>query len=236
MGAVYGLSDIAGYDAMTPRYLEQLVDTANSVGRGGAARLRFTDPLSSQITDLVNIKYVLQPPGAPSPGPTFQLVYDNYDGRIYRNGNVFPRAFLVYRARACLDDASALALIRSGKIDLRREVVVAGCPYVTSSGSLSGTLEVEHYGPQQITMRAYVRSPAYLVLTDTYDSEWRVWVDGREASLLRADYAFRAIVLGPGSHSVLFLYHPRTAILGLALSVLALFGTVALISFGRDFA
>jgi hypothetical protein len=229
VGAAYGLSDIVGYDAMTPRQLEQLVDATGSVGPLGSGLLQFTDVLSSQVTDLVNLKYVLLPPAAPSPGAKFQLVYDGPDGRIYQNSNVFPRAFLVPGARACLDDASALALVRSGQVDLRREVIIAGCPQVISGGSFSGTLHVEHYGPQRITVRAHVENPAFLVLTDTYDSEWRVWVDGREVPLLRADYAFRAVALSPGSHNVKLLYHPFSVILGLVLSIIALLGTSSLI-------
>lgn len=233
VGAVYSLSDIVGYDAMTPRQLEQLVG-AGSVGSMGVAALRFTHALSSQLTDLVNLKYVLQPPAAPSPAPKFQLIYDGPDGRIYQNRNVFPRAFLVSRARTCLDDTSALALIRSGKVDLRREVIIAGCPQVTAGDSVSGNLYVEHYGSQRITVHADVHSPGFLVLTDSYDRGWRVWVDGHQVPLLRADYAFRAVALDPGSHKVKFLYYPFTFIAGLALSVIALLGAVALITLGRN--
>src|SRR5690348_11327225 len=119
---------------MTSSKLEQLVDATGSVGALGNGPLRFADALTSQVTDLVNLKYVLLPPGVPSLGPKFQLVYDGPDGRIYQNRNVFARAFLVRKARVCLDDTSALALIRSGKIDLRREVIIAACPQAISGG------------------------------------------------------------------------------------------------------
>src|SRR5262249_24761533 len=66
VGAIYGLSDVIGYDGMTPRRVEQLVDITGSVARTGSAALRFTDSLTSQITDLVNLKYVLLPPAAPT--------------------------------------------------------------------------------------------------------------------------------------------------------------------------
>jgi hypothetical protein len=232
VGAVYGLSDIAGYDGMTPRVVEQLVGAGNSPGPAGTAAVQFTESLKSEITDLVNLKYVLLPPGAPSPGSKFKLVYDGTDGRIYQNNNVFPRAFLITNALSCLDDNSALALIRAGNIDLRREVIISGCRQVNSGGSSSGSLMIDEYGPQQITVRADVRSHAFLVLTDTYDSDWHVWVDGRQVPLLRADFAFRAVALVPGSHKVRFLYRPLTFILGLVLSTTALLGAVALIWFG----
>jgi hypothetical protein len=233
VGAVYGLSDITGYDGMTPRLLEQLVDVTGSVGPFGNGTLKFTQPLSSQITDLVNLKYILLPPAAPSPAPKFWLVYDGSDGRVYENSNVFPRAFLVSSALACLDDTSALALMRSGKVDLRRKVIIAGCPRLISGGALAGTLSLEHYGPQRITVHAEVQSPAFLVVTDSYDNGWHVWVDGHQAPILRADYAFRAVALGTGSHEVKFLYRPFTVVLGLAVSLVALLGTVVLIWWGR---
>jgi hypothetical protein len=230
---VFGLSDIDGYDGMTPRHLAQLVDAANSVGPLGNQTLRFTDDLNSPIADLVNLKYELLPPGTPNPAAKFRLVYDGSDGRIYRNTNVFPRAFLVPRARTCLNDATALALIREGKIDLEREVVIAGCHNMASGRSLDGIPQVQRYEPERVVVHADLQSPGFLVLTDTYDAGWRVWVDGREAPLLGADYAFRAVALRPGSHKVVFRYRPLMFRAGLVLSIIALLGTVALISVGR---
>ena len=47
LGVLYGISDIAGYDAVTPRHIEQLVDAADSVGLAGNGGLRFTADLNS---------------------------------------------------------------------------------------------------------------------------------------------------------------------------------------------
>jgi hypothetical protein len=232
IGAVYGLSDIVGYDAMVPRHLEQLVDPAQSVGPMASEWLKFTDDMNSQIFDLVNLKYILLPPGAPSPGPKFRLEYDGPDSRIYRNAKVFPRAFLVSRARTCLNDDAALALVRGGKIDLENEVVIGGCRQLMSADSPQVIPEVQRYEPERVVVHANVHNAAFLVLTDTYDPGWQVWVDGREADLLVADYAFRAVALGAGSHTVVFLYRPLMFHVGLLLSIVALFGTVALFLIG----
>jgi uncharacterized membrane protein YfhO len=78
-------------------------------------------------------------------------------------------------------------------------------------------------------VHADVQSAAFLVLTDSYDNGWRVWVDGHYAPLLRADYAFRAVALSPGSHNVKFLYHPLGVVVGLVLSIVALLAALALI-------
>lgn len=229
IGAVYGLSDIVGYDAMVPRRLEQLVDPAQSVGPMASEWLKFTDDLNSQIFDLVNLKYILLPPGAPSPGPKFRLEYDGPDGWIYRNTKVFPRAFLVSRARACPNAQAALSLVRGGKINLENEVVIEGHPQLMSTHSPHDIAEVQRYEPERVVVHANVLNTAFLVLTDTYDPGWQVWVDGREAELLAADYAFRAVSLGAGSHTVVFLYRPLVFRIGLLLSVVTLFGTMALV-------
>jgi hypothetical protein len=45
-----------------------------------------------------------------------------------------------------------------------------------------------------------------LVLSELWFPHWRLKVDGKEAPLLRTDFAFRGVALGPGSHEVSFTY------------------------------
>ncbi len=59
----------------------------------------------------------------------------------------------------------------------------------------------------------------YLVLLDSFDPHWRVTVDGRPATLLRADVLFRAVRLAPGPHEVRFAYRPVPLVAGLAVSL-----------------
>jgi uncharacterized membrane protein YfhO len=128
-----------------------------------------------------------------------------------------------------------LASIRAGRIDLKKEVLISGCTQDFVSGpSVNATPEVQSYEPERVVVHADIQSPAFLVLTDTYDAGWRVSVDGREAPLLRADYAFRAVALGPGSHRVEFLYQPLMVRVGLLLGLFALLGTAALVLFVND--
>lgn len=59
----------------------------------------------------------------------------------------------------------------------------------------------------------------YLVLLDSFDPHWRVTVDGRPATLLRANVLFRAVRLAPGPHEVRFAYRPVPLFAGLAVSL-----------------
>lgn len=217
---------------MAPLYLVQLLDGIQSLGGWGNLPVQYTTNLNSALTDLLNIKYVLRPPRAQSPGPKFTIAYDGRDARIFQNTNVFPRAFLVPRARNCLDDSASIAAIRDEKINLREEVILAGCAPFRSGESPSPTPAIEIYEPERIVISANPSSYSFLVLTDSYDAGWRVSVDGREAPLLRADVAFRAVALNPGAHRVEFIYRPRGLRVGLFLSLIALIAIVGSIYFG----
>jgi hypothetical protein len=229
VGALYGLSDLSGYDAMSPRYVKRLVYPPAARLRVGGGSLLFNEYWTPELTNLVNVKYLLVAPGTASPLPDLKLAYDGADGRIYQNMSVFPRIFLVPAARTCVDDASAVHLIRSGMVDLRREVIISECRQLISGVAPCGNLTVERYGPQRIDVSAQVENPAFLVLTDTYDSDWSVRLDHRKVPLLRADYAFRAVAIGPGTHTIEFRYLPLTVVIGLVLSIIGLISTLVLI-------
>jgi uncharacterized membrane protein YfhO len=76
-------------------------------------------------------------------------------------------------------------------------------------------------------------SAAYLVLTDTWFPGWRARVDGRDATLWRADHAFRAVWVPTGRHEVEFRFEPRSLKVGLLVSVLSAAAAMALLAPGR---
>jgi hypothetical protein len=62
----------------------------------------------------------------------------------------------------------------------------------------------------------------YLVLLDSFSDDWRAAVDGRPATIVRANGLFRAVRLNPGPHVVEFRYRPRAFLAGAAASAAAL--------------
>jgi uncharacterized membrane protein YfhO len=59
-------------------------------------------------------------------------------------------------------------------------------------------------------------------LTEAFDHGWRAAVNGRAATVLRANVAFRAVALPAGRHVVDFVYRPRWGLAGLALTLASL--------------
>jgi uncharacterized membrane protein YfhO len=81
-------------------------------------------------------------------------------------------------------------------------------PGDTLGGVDAGTAEIVDHTPNTVDLRVNALSPCYLVVSDVYFPGWRVFIDGEEGDLLRADYAFRAVRLDPGVHIVRMTYLP----------------------------
>jgi hypothetical protein len=71
-------------------------------------------------------------------------------------------------------------------------------------------------------VQAEVAAPSLLVYSDTYYVGWRAFVDGAEVPVLRANHAFKAVRVDPGSHHVRFVFDPPSFKLGTALTVVGL--------------
>jgi hypothetical protein len=58
---------------------------------------------------------------------------------------------------------------------------------------------------------------ALLVISDLYYPGWKVFLDGHEWPMFRADYLFRAVLVPPGVHQVRFIYQPISFVIGLTI-------------------
>jgi hypothetical protein len=66
-----------------------------------------------------------------------------------------------------------------------------------------------------------------LTFLDAAYPGWRAFVDGEPVPIYRADDAFKAIVVPPGTHHVRFTFQPRIMYAGLALSLATGIGAIA---------
>lgn len=74
----------------------------------------------------------------------------------------------------------------------------------------SGTVEFQSYSPKDIKLHTQASTPTVLLLNDKYDPHWRVWIDGKPASLLRANFIMRGVYLPAGEHHVEFYFGLRS--------------------------
>jgi uncharacterized membrane protein YfhO len=86
----------------------------------------------------------------------------------------------------------------------------------------AGVARLADYRSHRVLCEVEAKIPGYLVLLDSFYPGWRAYIDGNEVSILRANYAFRAVEVPAGKHQVEFLYRPRVFYVGLTITCLAL--------------
>jgi hypothetical protein len=136
-----------------------------------------------------------------------------------------PRAYTVDGARV-VDGLPALRTLVDPGFDPAREILLPEGTDRAPSPAFSGESRLLDYRPDRVRVEARLDRAGFLVLLDGYDRGWRASVDGREAPLLRANVGFRAIAVPAGAHVVEMRYRPRSAMVGLLVSAVAL-GVVA---------
>ena len=212
------LFDISGYNVpLQPRY-ERLLG------------LILSKPLASilPLLDMFNVKYVLTDKPVHLQGLSWVL-----DGpgtsKLYENHYWLPRAFLVKQfqvldsdqefARAfhelAFDPASTILLEREpvGFLEMNKQPKLP---------NLESAVRVLSYENNQIVLQVDTPEAALLFMSETYYPGWQAYVDGRREQILRANYVFRAIPVGPGSHRIEVVYQPWSFKVGLAGSLLTL--------------
>ncbi len=72
-----------------------------------------------------------------------------------------------------------------------------------------------------------------LFVSDTYYPGWKAYVDGQEAKIYLADFAFRAIKVPKGKHEIRMVYRPDSFFNGLKISLYSLVFLVSLLILKR---
>ncbi|MFW6164030.1 MAG: YfhO family protein, partial [Planctomycetota bacterium] len=90
-------------------------------------------------------------------------------------------------------------------------------------------LSFDHYGLNRLAVEVETATHGWLVLSDVFYPGWRAAVDGEPASVLRADYVFRAVRVPAGKHVVEMWFAPWTWRVGLSVSVVTWMAAGALI-------
>jgi O-antigen/teichoic acid export membrane protein len=201
------------------------------------------DALDSRLLDLLGVRYVMTTHAIPNAG--YELAYDG-EVKVYENRDALPRAFIVPQAVVARDQTAALDLLE--RTDPAQAVVVEvppgeGMPAGTEANppaDPTGTREarISRRTNREIFVDVNLSQPGWLVLTDNYFDGWKAYlrpfgVEGegvnaqgqsieQQLPLYRADGTFRAVyVPRSGQWTVRYVYSPRSLLLGLYTSFLA---------------
>ena len=186
---------------------------------------------SSRLYDLLGARYILGHKNVVLDMKKFRLAFaGDSQINVYENPTALPRAFFVSQAVLVPSHDAALAAIKASGFDPGREVVLEGGSAESQAGAgpVPATFVVD--GPNSVVVRVSAPHAGYLVLADPYYGGWVATVDGASAPLLRADWTFRAVPVGPGTHEVAFRFRPRSLFVAGGVSGLAWIAALATVA------
>ncbi|MDQ4099401.1 MAG: YfhO family protein [Chloroflexota bacterium] len=240
-----GLHDLSGYNPVQPARYRAIIDALN---RGQVQDYHQTNllpaGLESPLLDLLNVRYIVVPFAVSADRGDLQLLTRRYptvyeDGvvRVLENTDALPRAWLVHEA-AEASPGEALAMLAGGVVDPRRTTLLETAPPALAAprDPAADGVAVTAYTPDRILLSARSDAPGLLVISDTYDPDWRAYVDGEPAPVLVANYVLRAVALPAGAHTVELRYEPRSLTVGLVISAATLgvlAAALAILAVGR---
>lgn len=145
--------------------------------------------------------------------------------QVYRVPDAAPRTYLV-PASGAIELPTGIAVLHrllSDEFNPERQVVLERKVLPDRpEGDFRGEAELLRRDALHADVRTKNSVPAYLVLTDSFNPEWRVTVDGKPATVLRANQMFRAVALEPGEHRVEFRYRPMSLVSGASVTFVTL--------------
>ncbi len=177
-----------------------------------------------RLLGALNVGHLISTQPLAGKGITLVRQFSEYPTWLYRVDQVVPRVFVASEAVVERDPVKSIELLSSEKFDPFREVILEGPQSITASKHFQAQAEIVKYTNRQVTVAATVSGPGILVLADSYYPGWKVYVDGKESQILRADLFFRGVLLSPGKHLVEFRYHPNSFLVGFSISLATLFG------------
>lgn len=246
----YGIFSPEGYDPLYPaRYGEFLYSyrtgrllsgfdnatrsdaaVASSFGDGG-----LSDAKKEKILRALSVSVILDRDENGStaeifPPDTFEKTQKIADWSFYRHMNAAPRAFLTGDIRYYTDKADFSRQFFAENFDPSSAVLFAkSTPLQSIQQTATGSARITAYEPERVVIQTKSRSPALLVLTDTYYPGWSADIDGVPADIFPANWTLRAVPVPSGAHTVTMTYTPNSIRLGIFLSIISSAGLAVLL-------
>jgi hypothetical protein len=132
---------------------------------------------------------------------------ENGVNALYEFTGALPRAKLYSHWQVSTNDEATLKTLADQNFDPQQTVLLAtNLPVATSTNQNAGTVDFASYSINHIKFKAQANAPSVLLFNDRYDPNWKVFVDGQPAGLLRCNFIMRGVYVPPGAHTVEFLF------------------------------
>lgn len=240
--SAYGVFSPEGYDSIIIRRYAEFLAFANSRGASlipdrANALIQSTDHLDDVLADpyrkktleLLGVKYIarkLTPDRnrqtVAADQPELPRIWDDGTYALHENASALPRVQLYTDVRVIPDGQKLLTELYDAETDIHKTILLEEDPAEDFFPESTGSAAISAYTPNTVSVRTVTDGPMLLFLSDTHYPGWNAYVDDKPVTLYRANYAFRAVVVPKGAHTVDFRYEPVSWKAGVAGSVIGI--------------
>ena len=210
-GRFWGVGYIQDIDALSRRSYSLFLEVAGGLPRGDLIRLLAR----------MNAKYVVSLTELRAEGITLLAHLAKHPSWFYRIEEVTPRAYVVAHARYEEDPKQTVTQLATQEFDPAQVVLLDEPVDLPETRDFFGMVKILSYKNQQVSLLAVVNAPAVLILTDAFAPGWKVYVNGTERRIQRANYFFRAVLLPAGQSRIFFQYEPDSLRRGIIVTVVS---------------
>jgi hypothetical protein len=206
------------FDSVTPAEMTHLVASDRHISNGYlqvAAITHIADivPLERHLRDATELI---------SPAPV----------RLYRLKDPQPRAWMVYQARRIDDPHQRVRAINSPDFDAKKVAIVETDVALPGPPATPPRVAWHEPAPASLVVDVESQRAGLLVVADMYATSLVATIDGQPAPLLKANHAFRGVLVPAGRHRVEMWFRPTAFYVGSVVSCLTL--AVVVFRLARD--
>jgi hypothetical protein len=166
----------------------------------------------SPFANLLGLRFIALPAPIEAVDPRMRanplrLVTRTVDAYIYENPDALPRVLITPQAETIDQDM----LLRFGEwpgTDLTRVAYIEKTTQPLPGEGAGGTARILSYRNTEIIIGINAPRGGVLLLNDVWHPWWYAKADGREVPVLRANGAFRAVILPPQTRELRFRFQP----------------------------
>lgn len=224
---MFGIEELTSYHGNQPRWFNALL------GGIGSRHL-----LNLNLMAITNTRYLLVSPvsqiGADRLASSgFPEVSRWQNLQVFQNPYALDRAYIVHDWVVDATESNIDQMVLMTSFNPRTTVALFEDPGIVpttdSTVAAADRATIETYENDYISITTSSRADGILVLGDNWYPAWKAFLDGAEVPVLRANGAFRGVVLPAGEHTVEFRYISRDHWIGRLLTSLGLLAVVGVV-------
>ncbi len=225
----FRLYSTSGYDSLNIIEYQKLVRASKEglselPARVTAESIAKDGKYSKRLMDVLGVKYVIAGKADVFAFKTWQYpesfhkAWEDKNFIVFENKDIWPR-FLLTRNYKYVQKAED-SLQELLKMEEKQIVINEQLEFMPEQKE--GEVLVKSYQANKIELKTDFDFDGLLFVSDSFYPGWQAFVDKRETSILKANYAFRSVIVPKGKHQVKFIYRPKSFCKGIVLSLAAL--------------